>query len=169
MKIKKLLSIIFALVLCLCSLTVFASAEENIKEPDYNEGFMPTLPPSEDVEISVVYRPLKSFVSFAKLGPFLEGTVLKITYSDGTSENVTLEKSNNDFSEYVAGDYYVYFGLFDTMEIKSPGINKKTIVIDGFKNDVNYSGVYSMSYFYIPHPAECFYLLISLFKIYIPF
>lgn len=169
MKLKKLLSIILVLVLCLCSLTVFASAEENIEEPGYNEGFMPTLPPSEEVEVDVVFRPLKSFVSFAGFGPFLEGSILKITYSDGTSEKVTLERSDNDFSEYVAGDFYVYYGWFDTMKIKTPGINIKTIVIDGFKNDINYSGNFNLSYFYIPSMAEIFYLLTSLFRIYNPF
>ena len=169
MKFKKLLSVILAIVLCLCSLTIVASAEENIEEPGYNEGFMPTLPTCEDIEISVVYRPLKSFVSFANYGPFFEDTIFKITYSDGTSENIMLENSDNDFSEYVADDYYIYYGLFETMEIKTPGINKKTIVVDGLKNGVNYSGNINLSYFYIPSPIECFYLLTSLFKIYCPF
>ncbi len=169
MKIKKLLLVVLVFAMCLCSLTVFASAEENIEEPGYNEGFMPTLPPCEDVEVSVIYRPLKSFVSFAGFGPFLEGSIIKITYSDGTSEKVTLERSDNDFSEYVAGDFYVYYGLFDTMEIKTPGINIKTIVIDGFKNGINYSGNFNLSYFYIPSVAEIFYLLTSLFRIYNPF
>lgn len=166
MKLKKLLLIILAFVLCFSSLTVIAYAEENADAPSCNEGFMPTLPPSEDVEVSVVYRPLKSFVSFGNFGPFFGGAVFKITYSDGTSENITLEKSDNDFSEYVAGDYYIYYGLFETMEIKTPGINKKTIVIDGFKNDINYSGNVNLSYLYIPTPIECYYLLTSLFKIY---
>lgn len=166
MKIKRLLSIVLAMVLCLCSLTVVASAEENIEEPGYNEGFMPTLPPSEDVEISVVYRPLKSFVSFGSSNLLLEGAVFKITYPDGSSENIKFEKSDNDFSKYVAGDYYIYYGLFDTMQIITPGINQKTIVIDGFKNGINYSGNINLSYLYVPTMTEFYYLLTFLFKIY---
>lgn len=162
------------MVLCLCSLTVVASAEENIEEPGYNEGFMPTLPPSEDVEVSVVYRPLKSFFVFGVSSPDLKNTVLKITYPDGTSEKVKIEKSDNDFSDYVAGKYYVYIytGAFNEPELINPGVNSKKIIVDYYEPEegVEYSGMCDeYKYLYIPSAEEFFYIISALIKIYNPF
>lgn len=172
MKIKKLLSIILAMVLCLCSLTVVASAEENIEEPGYNEGFMPTLPPCEDVEISVVYRPLKSFFVIGVSAPDLEGTVLKITYYDGTSEKVKIEKSDNDFSDYVAGKYYIYTSLFNEPELISVGLNSEKIIVDyyDFEEEIEYAGTYTdYKYLYIPSVEDLIYFMSALVRIYNPF
>lgn len=169
MRIKKLLAIVMVLVLCFCSSTLIVSAEENTEQPGYNEGFMPTLPPCEEVEISVAYRPLKSMFSFADFGPFLDGIVLKIKYSDGTNETVTITKKDGEPLVYVAGKYDVYTNFFNTAEVKSPGINTKKIVLDTYENGVEYSGVCEIDYLYIPSPAELFYLLSSLIRIYNPF
>ena len=171
MKIKKLLSLFLAIILCMSSLTLFASGEENIgiPEDDFGEA---TLPPCEEVGISVVYRPLKSMVSFANFGPFLEGTVLEVTYADGTIDLITVEskKAEDEPLIYVAGDYNVNINLFNTMEIKSPGINQKTIYITKYENGIQYEGLYEdFSYLYIPSLGEWLYLLSSLIRIYNPF
>lgn len=172
MKIKKLLSIILAMVLCFCSLTVFASAQENTEEPGCNEGFMPTLPPSEEVEVSVLYRPLKSFFIFGVSSPDLKGTVLGITYPDGTSEKVKIEKSDNDFSDYVAGKYYIYTRLFYDPELISFGLNNQKIIVDYYEPEegIEYSGMCNdYKYLYIPSAEELFYFISALFRIYNPF
>ena len=164
MKIKRILSIflIFALSFGMCTI---AFAEENIGIPEDDVGFMPTLPPCEEVDVSVVYRPITSMVSFANFGPFLDGMVLKVTYADGTSEYITLEKDESDYWDYVAGDYYVYFGFLETTEVKSPGINHKRIAIDGFKGDMNYAGIYEdFSYLYIPSLGEWMFMFSYIFK-----
>lgn len=164
MKIKKLLSVVLAFAICLCSLTVFASAEENIEEPGYNKGFMPTLPPCEEVEVSVVYRPIASWISYADYGPLLDGIVLKITYSDGTDETVTITEKDGDPLVYVAGKYNVYTNFFNTAEIRSPGINMKKIVVDTYENGVDYSGECEIDYLYIPSFAELVFMLYYMTK-----
>ncbi|MBQ3045900.1 MAG: hypothetical protein IJO03_09630 [Clostridia bacterium] len=153
MKIKKLLSIVMAMVLCFCSLTVVAYAQES----------------TEEVDVSAVYRPLKSFVSFADYGPFLDGIVLKITYSDGTSETVKIAQKDGDPLEYVAGKYDIHTNFFNTAEVRSPGINKKKIVAETYENGVEYSGACEIDYLYIPSPAELIYLFYAVIKIYNPF
>lgn len=169
MKIKRILSIFLVITLSFGMCTI-AFAEENIGIPEDGEDFMPTLPPSEDVEISVVYRPLKSMVSFANFGPFLAGTVLEVTYADGKTETVILQTNWTGLSDYVAGKYNVYTSYFNTMEIKSPGINQKTIYITKHENGILYEGLYKdFSYLYIPSLGEWLYLFSSLIRIYNPF
>ncbi|MBE6772324.1 MAG: hypothetical protein E7547_09320 [Ruminococcaceae bacterium] len=160
MKIKKLLSIVLALTLCFCSLTAVAYAEENTED----EALMPTLPPTEEVDISVVYRPLKSLVSYSDYGPFLDGIVLKITYSDGTSETVAITIKGGEPLEYDAGKFNVYTNLFNTAEVRSPGINTKKIVIDTYENGVEYSGECEIEYLYIPSFVELIFMLYYMMK-----
>ncbi len=161
MKIKRLISVILALLLCFGSMTIIASAEE---DSDFLDT--PTLPMVEAVEISVVFRPLQSLVSFANFGPLFDGTVLKITYPDGQTETVTVETNWTGLSDYVAGNFNVYTSYFDTMNIKVPGINKKRIVLNGAKDGVEYEGVCNLDYLYIPSPGEIFYLIDSLVRVY---
>ncbi len=168
MKIKKLLSVVLALLLCFGSMSIIASAEGIEDDSDFVDT--PTLPPCESVEISVVFRPLQSFVSVAGFGPLFDGTVLKIVYADGNTETVTMQKNWTNLSDYVAGDFNVYTNYFDTMNIKTPGINKQKIVLHGMKNGIEYEGVYGdLAYLYIPSPAEIIYLIDSLVRIHIPF
>ncbi len=162
MKIKRLLSVVLALLLCFGSMSI-ASAQEIENDSDFLDT--PTLPTVEEVEVSVVYRPLKSLVSFAGFGPLFDGTVLKVTYPDGSSETVTLETNWTGLSDYVAGDFNVYTSYFDTMNVKSPGINKQRILLNGAKDDVEYEGVCNLDYLYIPSPGEIFYLIDLLIRI----
>lgn len=168
MKIKKLLAIVMVLALCFCFSTLIVSAEENTEVADGNEGFMPTLPPCEEVDISVVYRPLKSCVSFADYGPFLDGIVLEITYPDGTNETVTIAQKDGDSLEYDAGKYNVYTNFFNTTEVRSPGINTKKFVIDTYEDGVEYSGECEIDYLYIPSFGELilmfYYMVRSVFN-----
>lgn len=165
MKIKRILSIFLILALSFGMCTI-AFAEENteISEDDFVEV---TLPPCEDVDVSVVYRPITSMISFANFGPFLDGMVLKVTYADGTSEYITItsEKAEDDSLIYVAGDYYVNVNLFSTMEVKSPGINRKSIYILKTVNGVQYEGVYrDFTYLYIPSLGEWMFMISNIFK-----
>lgn len=160
MNIKKLLSVILAIIFCFSSISIIASAEENSDYPDTS-----TSPACEEIKISVVYRPLKSCVSFADFGPFFDGVVLKITYSDGSSENITIEETSSSPLEYVAGDYTVYTSLFNTAEVRSPGINDKKIFLKANKNGLEYSGTCDdLSYLYIPSSAELIFMLSYAFK-----
>ncbi len=166
MKIKKFFAIFMVLVLCCCSSTLIVSAEENAKVIDGNEEFMSTL--CEEVDVSVVYRPFKSCVFFADYGPFLDGIVLKITYSDGTNETVTIAKKEGDPLVYVAGKYNVYTNYFNTADVRSPGINMKKIVVDTYENGVEYSGACEIDYLYIPSFGELvfmfYYMVRSVFN-----
>lgn len=163
MKLKKLLSVVLAFLLCFGFVSAVGSAEEIENDSDFLDT--PTLPTVEEVEVSVVYRPLKSLVSFAGFGPLFDGTVLKITYPDTTAEIVTFETNWTGLSNYVAGDFNVYISYFDTMNIKTPGINKQRILLNGAKDDVEYEGVCNLDYLYIPSPGEIFYLIDSLIRI----
>lgn len=157
MKFKKLLSVILAIVLCLCSLTVGASAEED-------EGLR-----YEDVEVSVVYRPLKSLFVIGVSSPVLEDTVIKVTYPDGTIEKVRVEKDENDF--YFADKYRIYTSTFNDPQLISPGLNNGKIIVRYDSEDgVRYSGAYTdYTYLYIPSAEELFYAISSLIRIYSPF
>lgn len=157
MKIKRILSIFLILALSFGMCTV-AFAEENteISEDDVDM----ILPPCEDVDVSVVYRPITSMVSFANFGPFLDGTVLKVTYADGTSEYITItsEQAEDDSLVYVAGDYNVNVNFFNTMEVKSPGISRKSFYIGKTVNGVQYEGLCrDFTYLYISSLGELIY------------
>ena len=94
-----------------------------------------------------------------------DGTVLKIIYPDGQTEMVTIETNWTGLSDYVAGDFNVYTYYFDTMKIKTLGINKKKIILNGIKNGVEYEGICDLTYLYIPSPAEFVYMIDSLVRI----
>lgn len=162
MKIKNLLAIILAFLLIITSLSVIASAEGVEDDSDFVDT--PTLPTCETIDVSVVFRPLEGLISFAGFGPVFDGTVLNITYPDGESETVTVKTNWIGFSSYVAGNFNVYTDYFETQEIKMPGIEKIRIVLHGMNNGVEYEGSINLDYFYIPSPAECFYLVDSYFR-----
>lgn len=160
MKIKKLLSIVLVSAIFLCTLTVFASAEENTGKPETYE-----------VKVSVDYRPLKSYLVIGVSSPDLEGTVLKITYPDGTVEKVTIEKSDNDSSTYIAGKYRIYTRLFNEPQLISFGLNTEKIIVRYNSEDgAEYSGMFSdYKYLYIPSAEEVLYFISTLVRIYNPF
>ena len=162
MKIKRIISIFLILALSFGMCTI-AFAEENTEIPEDDVDML--LPPCEDVEVSVVYRPITSMVSFANFGPFLDGTVLKVTYADGRTEVVILENNWTGLSDYVAGDYYVHIDYFNTMEVKSPGINRKSFYIGKTVNGVQYEGLYrDFTYLYIPSLGEWMFMISNIFK-----
>lgn len=164
MKIKRILSIFLILALSFGMCTI-AFAEENTEISEDDVDML--LPPCEDVDVSVVYRPITSMVSFANFGPFLDGTVLKVTYADGTSEYITItsEQAEDDSLVYVAGDYYVNVNFFNTMEVKSPGISRKSFYIGKTVNGVQYEGLYrDFTYLYIPSLGEWMFMISNIFK-----
>lgn len=162
MKIKRILSIFLILALSFGMCTI-AFAEENTEISEDDVDML--LPPCEDVDVSVVYRPITSMVSFANFGPFLDGTVLKVTYADGRTEVVILENNWTGLSDYVAGDYYVHIDYFNTMEVKSPGISRKSFYIGKTVNGVQYEGLYrDFTYLYIPSLGEWMFMISNIFK-----
>lgn len=160
MKLKKLLSVVLVFVLFLCSLTVIASAEENPEQSG-----------ADEVKVSIAFRPLKSYIVVGVSSPDLEGTVLKIIYPDGTSENVTIEKSDSDSSGYVAGKHRIYTQLFNDPQLISFGLNTEKIIVRCNSEDgAEYSGMYSdYKYLYIPSAEEIFYFISALVRMYSPF
>lgn len=162
MKIRKLLSLLLAFILCLGSFSIISSAEGIEDDSDFVDT--PTLLPCDDIEVSVVFRPLEGLISFAGFGPVFDGTVLKITYPDGKSETVTVKTNWIGFSSYTAGKFIVYTDYFETQEIKTLGIEKIRISLHGVNNGIEYGGSCNMNYLYIPSPAEFFYFVDSYFR-----
>lgn len=160
MKIKKILAIVMVLVLCFCSSTLITSAEENPEQSG-----------ADEVKVSIVFRPLKSYIVIGVSSPDLEGTVLKVTYPDGTSENVTIEKSDSDSSGYVAGKHRIYTQLFNDPQLISFGLNTEKIIVRCNSEDgAEYSGMCSdYKYLYIPSAEEIFYFISALVRMYSPF
>lgn len=147
MKTKKLLSIILAIIISLCSVGFFAFAED-----DSDGDIM--LPPSEDVKVSIIYVPVKSRIIYNKISPFLEGMVLKITYFDGNSEILKVEKVENG---YKAGDFsissYCFF-LEATGQLSNYGAKTLSIYVSKHENNMLYEGVTNYSAISIPNIIE---------------
>lgn len=150
MKIKKFLSIILAVIICMCSTGFLAFAED-----DSDGDIM--LPSSEDVEVSIIYAPVKSRIIYNQIGPFLEGMILKINYFDGVSEILKVEKVENG---YKAGDFSIssyYFFLEATGQLSNYGTKTLSIYVSKHENDLLYGGVTDFTVLSIPNLIEFFY------------
>lgn len=159
MKIKKFLSIILAVIICMCSTGFLAFAED-----DSDGDIM--LPPSEDVEVSIIYAPIKSRIIYNQVGPFLEGMILEITYFDGYSEVLKVEKVDNG---YRAGDFSVstfHFFLEALGQPSNYGTKVLSVYVTKHENNLLYEGVTDFSVISIPNITEFFNCLRTLVKIY---
>ncbi len=149
MKIKKLLSIILAVIISLCSVGFFAFAED-----DSDGDIM--LPPAEEVEVSIVYMPLKSRIIYNKLGPNLDGMIIKITYFNGRTEVLKVKKVEN---AYKAGDFSVSSYCFfheATGRRENYGAKDVSYYVSKHENDMLYEGVTNYSAISIPNITEFF-------------
>lgn len=158
MKIKKFLSIILAIVICITSAGCFAFAEN-----DSDGDIM--LPLSEEVEISIIYTPVKSRIIYNQFGPLLEGIILKITYFNGKTEILKVEKVENG---YKAGDFSVSAFCFFLEAMGQPanyGTKDVSFYVSKYENDVLYEGVTDFSVISIPNPIEFFYCLKTMVKV----
>lgn len=146
---KKLIAIILALVLALSAATVFAYAEDSADSPEASEP--------KSVEVEFLYVPLKSRIVIGKFGPLFHGTVIRVTYPDGTSEKLTVKKTDNG---YVAGDFTVDWNYFYTdfdstqLIVLNYGANSGVFGIRKENSEYSYYGEELFNYFIIPSPAE---------------
>lgn len=157
MKTKKILSIILAVVICMCSTGFFAFAED-----DSDGDIM--LPPGEDIEVSIVYMPLKSRIIYNKYGPDLNGMIIKVTYFDGRTEILKVKKVEN---AYKAGDFsissYCFF-LEATGQRENYGAKEVSFYVSKHENNVIYEGVTNYSVLSIPNITELFNCLKTIFN-----
>lgn len=149
MSFKKLLSIVLAVIICISSAYVFAFAEDN------SDGDI-MLPPSEDVEVSIVYMPLKSRIIYNRLAPNLNGMIIKITYFDGRTETLKVKKVEN---AYKAGDFSIYshcFFLEAIGQLSNYGTKTPSIYVSKHENELLYGGVTNYTAISIPNITEFF-------------
>lgn len=160
MSFKKILSIVFAIIICISSASVFAFAED-----DSDGDIM--LPPSEDVEVSIIYAPIKSRIIYNQVGPILEGIILKVTYYDGHSEVFKVKKVDNG---YKAGDFTVSVFCFFLEAIGQPsnyGTKAPGFYVTKHENGLLYEGVTDFSVLSIPNLIEFFNCLKTIVGIYL--
>lgn len=168
MNFKKFLSVILAIIIYISTATVFAFAEDS--EPN------PILPPTEDVEVTILYAPVISRIIYDKSVPYIGGMVLKITYYDGSSEIVTAKNKHSiSFDSqsiydnaYEAGDFTVYvWPYFFVDAIGYPenyGEKEIGIHVVKRKNNLTYEGIANLSVLSIPNPIEFFYCLKNIIR-----
>lgn len=155
---KKLISLTLTLIISLSAATVFAYAEN--EDTSVNEKQFP-------LTIEFVYAPLKSRIVIGDFGPLFAGTVIKANYADGTSELLTVRKTDDG---YMAGDYKVEWNYFwYDYDGTQPTFTNYGIVNGVFRivesNDKN--AAYAGEFFYylnLPAPAELLYAFRFLFK-----
>ncbi len=157
---KKLLlraiSVILVFVLSFTSaglLSAFAADDE----PEFPCGGV-----IEEVDVKILYTPLMNRIAIGGYGPILTGTVLKVTYPDGESEILTVEKNDNYYS---AGDYSVKIFNVDPVIIDY-GIAKENVYINrDIENHVGYSGMTDFTYLNLPSVVDIAYLISAYFRI----
>ncbi len=156
----KILSVIVVFVLTFTSvglLNAFAADDE----PEFPCGGV-----IEEVEVKILFLPPTSRVVIGKFGPIITGTVLKVTYPDGESEILTVEKNGD---EYYAGDFSVYISYFDieSIQVVDYGIASKTIRItnEGTQLHGGYRGETDFKYLNLPSFADIAYLIFAYARI----
>lgn len=158
--IQKILSLILALAMIL-GVCNFAFAENDSDDGDI------LLPPTEDIEVSVLYAPVTSRIVYNQMGPFYDGVVLKITYCNGSSEILKVKRAENRY--YKAGDFNVdsfLFFLEAVGQISNYGIKTSGLYIYKHENGVLYEGGTDFAVISIPNIFEFFNCIKTLIKIY---
>lgn len=159
--LKKLIALTLALIISLSAATVFAYAESEESSPTETEQI--------PVQIKFVYVPLKSRIVIGNFGPLFAGTVIRATYPDGTSELLTVRKTDNG---YIAGDYKVEWNFFFIEQggiqptIINYGINSGVFrIINDNDETSHYIGEELFNYLNLPSPTEIIFLIIFYAKI----
>lgn len=150
---KKLLalSLILSIVFSVMLSTAYA---ENTQED------LPCGGAIELVDIKVLFTPISNLISISETKPSLTGTVLKITYPDGTNEIVTIEKTENG---YFAGKFSINYYTFDGLEmgeIINYGLVSKKITADSDDGAFEkYSGDFEFIYLHLPSFEDIYYMI----------
>ncbi len=142
---KKICLVLAILMLFTAVVPIYANAEE----PDFPCGGA-----IEPVDVRILYSPITSRIVFGKSDPKIEGTVLKITYPDGSNEILKVKK---DGDRYCAGDFSVT--IFDycsngTENCCDYGIVCKTVSVSYYKAFGGYDGDADFVYLCIPKFSE---------------
>lgn len=140
------------LVVSLLSVGVNAYAED---EADFPCGGV-----VEELEVEILYSPILNRIAFSGCSS-IEGTVLRITYHDGKTEVVTIEKAGDG---YRAGDFCVVFpyGSWDEVNVIEYGFVDRTMYIT--KDDTLWHsyGYVEFGFLNLPSFSDVFYLINSL-------
>ncbi len=158
-KISALLLIV-AIVLSsiVMSVTAYAEIEE---EPEFPCGGV-----IEEVDIKILYTPISNLISISETEPTLTGTVLKITYPDGTSEILTVEETERGY--YQAGKFSVRVYRFNGLnmgEIIDYGLVSKTISLYyEFESFGGYSGDTEFVFLHLPSFEDIYQMITAYFK-----
>ena len=153
----KFISVILVFALSSASAGLFCTGAAAEEENDFPCGGV-----IEKVDVKILYAPLMNRVVIGGHGPILTGTVLKVTYPDGESEILTVEKNGN---YYFAGDYSVRLFNIDPVIIDY-GITKENFYISrGIENFVGYSGKTDFVYLNLPSVVDIAYLISAYFRI----
>ena len=157
-KISALL-LIAAIILSSISMSVTAYAEIE-EEPEYPCGGV-----IEEVDIKILYTPISNLIRISETEPTLTGTVLKITYPDGTSEVVTVEKTER---YYKAGKFSVnmYFPYGTSEKEKSSyGFMTKMISLYYQRESFGgYSGDTEFVFLHLPSIEDVYQMITAYFK-----
>ena len=151
---KKLFSLllIFSIVISCFSLMPSTAYAENEEWPCGGTV--------EIIEIKVLYTPISNLINISETKPSLEGTVLKITYPDGTDELVTVEKTEKGYSAGKFSIYYSTFGGLEMGEIINYGLVSKKFSADfddgAFKK---YNGDFEFFYLHLPSFEDIYYMI----------
>ncbi len=157
----KKLSLLFAVVILFVSVFSVSASAATEEEPDLPCGGV-----VEKIDVSVIYIPFKGRFLFGNTTSEITGTVLKVTYPDGSSEILTVGKEGN---EYSAGKFSV--SVFEKSEtnigkIENYGFLRKSINVSrGIENFVGYDGDTEFVCLHIPSCEEFMYLVDTYLRI----
>ncbi len=153
--LKKVLSVLLAVVLAVGAFSVatFAQSDE-----------------IRNVDVEIVYAPITSKIVYeSAFSPV--GIVLKVTYPDGKTENLTVERI--DDGNYRAGNFNVTASLFKLEiigvgTVQYFGMQSVPIVLDYEAADGTvYKGVVNCDFFNFPSFVSLIYIIADLFTAHI--
>lgn len=142
---KKFCLVLAILMLFAAVVPIYANAEE----PDFPCGGAIEL-----VDVKILYSPITSRIVLGKSDPKIEGTVLKITYPDGSNEILKVKKDGN---RYCAGNFSgtIFDFCANGKENRcNYGIVCKTVSFSCYKAFGGYEGDADFVYLCIPKLSE---------------
>lgn len=132
--------------------------------PAFAEDDFPCGGVIEEVDVKILYSPLKSRIAYGDFGLSFSGMVLKITYPNGESEIVKVkEKCNTD---YTAGNFSLstYHLHKDEQAVGDYGFVRSYFSLHQELNHGGYSAYPEFIYFNIPTPYDIYSFIYSLFS-----
>lgn len=151
---------IFAFSLVLSIVFLCISAIPSVAYAENTQEDLPCGGAIELVDIKVLFTPISNLIRISETKPSLTGTVLKVTYPDGTNEIVTVEKTENGYS---AGKFSINYYSFDGLEmgeIINYGLVSKKITADSDNGAFEkYSGDFEFVYLHLPSFEDIYYMI----------